>query len=65
MCFFTLNSVFQKKKQTNKPRKLCIKCKFWLNKLTKPKKKSKNTTKCHNIFTIPFIFIYGESWSDI
>ena len=33
--------------------------------LTKPKKKSRNITKCHNIFTIPFTFSYGKFRSNI
>ena len=31
--------------------------KFGSPKLTKPKKKFKNTTKCHNNFTIPLFLI--------
>ena len=33
--------------------------------LTKPKKKSRNTTKYHNIFTISFISSCGGFWSNI
>ena len=33
--------------------------------LTKPKKKSRNTTKYHNIFTISFISSCGRFWSNI
>ena len=38
---------------------------FGLSNLTKQKKKSRNTTKCHNIFSIFFIFSYGRSQFDI
>ena len=51
-----LNYELKKKKQQRKNQQKKIVCEtvnFCSSNMTKPKKKSRNTTKCHNIFTIP------------
>ena len=50
-----MHSKKKKKKQQTKNQQKKIVCEtvnFCAPNLTKPKKKSRNTTKCHNIFTI-------------
>ena len=50
----TLNYALKKQQTKNQQKKILHKTvNFCSPNLTKPKKKSKNTTNCHNIFTIP------------
>ena len=47
-----------KRKRKRESRKIRYKIEnFGAPKLTKPKKKSKNTTKCHNNFTMHLFFV--------
>ena len=61
-----LNHVIKKIKIKSQLKKIVLEIvNFGSQILTKPKKKSRNTTKYHNIFTISFISSCGRFWSDI
>ena len=62
----TLNYALKKQQTKNQQKKIVHETvNFCLPNLIKPKKKSRNITKCHNIFTIPFTFSYGKFQSNI
>ena len=54
----TLNYALKKKQPKNQLNKImCERVNFSSPNLTKPKRKPSNTTKCHNIFTIPLFSV--------
>ena len=60
-----LNYALKKQQTRNQNKKIvCKTVNFGLPNLTKPKMKSKNVIKCHNIFTIP-LFSAVVSFSQI
>ena len=59
--FFFFKQCDKKKKRSLTQENCAQKSDFWLNKLTKLRKKSRNTTKCHDIFITFILFMAGPS----